>query len=129
MEVGPRRRLIAGDITEYQAVRVARLLDGIAPTCGAIFGEYRTALTGDRIGHGAIQQAQAEAKQLRAVSADHAFEPAISVRRPDPRRSHVGTAGSCRRLQRRALLEPWLMNWSDAQIETVTGVIRQATKG
>lgn len=123
MEVGLRRRLIAGDITEYQAVRVARLLDGIASDLQTIFGEYRTALTGDLIDM-AIQQAQAEAKQLRAVSADHAFEPAIPS--ADQIRVAVMSAPlSVAGYNDGALLEPWLMNWSDAQIETVTGVIRQ----
>lgn len=115
--------LVNADITGYQANRVAALLGTISADMQAVLGDYRSTLTGDMIDM-AIQQAQAEAKQLQAVATDRSFEPAIPS--PDQIRVAVMSAPlSVAGYNDGALLEPWIKNWSDAQIETVTGVIRQ----
>lgn len=118
-----RMKLVGGGITGYQAQRIAFLLDSIAQDIHDVIGEYRTALTGDLIDI-AIQQAQAEAKQLGSVSRESGFEPNI------PSAEQVKSAVLSAPLAVKGyndgqLLESWLKNWSDAQAETVTGIIRQ----
>jgi len=123
MEVILRMRLAAGDMTSYQARRVAVLLDSIETDLRAVLGEYRTALTGDLVDT-AIQQARFEAKSLDTVVTTPAFEAII------PAAVQVSAAVLSAPLSvvgynQGQLLESWLKNWSDGQIEQISGVIRQ----
>lgn len=118
-----RLKLISSGITSYQAQRVALLLDSIAQDINAVLGEYRTALTGDLMDI-AIQQAQAEAKQLNLTAQDSDFE--ANIPSPDQVRAAVLSAPlSVTGYNDGQLLEPWLKNWSAGQVEMVSGIIRQ----
>jgi SPP1 gp7 family putative phage head morphogenesis protein len=123
MEVILRMRLAAGDLTGYQARRVAVLLDAIETDLRAVLGEYRTALTGDLVDT-AIQQAQFEAKSLDTVVTTPAFEsiiPAAAQVRAAVLSAPLSVVG----YNQGQLLESWLKNWSEGQIEQISGVIRQ----
>jgi len=123
MEVILRMRLAAGDLTGYQARRVAVLLDSIETDLRAVLGEYRTALTSDLVDT-AIQQAQFEAKSMDTVVTTPAFEaviPAASQVRAAVLSAPLSVVG----YNQGQLLESWLKNWSEGQIEQISGVIRQ----
>ena len=123
MEVILRMRLAAGDLTGYQARRVAVLLDSIETDLRAVLGEYRTALTGDLVDT-AIQQAQFEAKSLDSVVTTPAFEAVIPAA-VQVRAAVLSAPLSVVGYNQGQLLESWLKNWSEGQIEQISGVIRQ----
>ena len=123
MEVILRMRLAAGDLTGYQARRVAVLLDAIETDLRAVLGEYRTALTGDLVDT-AIQQAQFEAKSLDSVVTTPAFEAVIPAA-AQVRAAVLSAPLSVVGYNQGQLLESWLQNWSEGQIEQISGVIRQ----
>ncbi len=123
MEVILRMRLAAGDLTGYQARRVAVLLDSIETDLRAVLGEYRTALTSDLVDT-AIQQAQFEAKSLDGVVTTPAFEAVIPAA-TQVRAAVLSAPLSVVGYNQGQLLESWLQNWSEGQIEQISGVIRQ----
>lgn len=122
MERELRMRIAAADITGYQQNRIAQLLGIIEADLTAIFGEYRTALTGDLIDI-AVNQAASEGKQLQAVAVDKSFEATIPAAL-QVRAAVLSAPLSVQGYNEGVLLEPWLKHWSDAQIEAVTGTVR-----
>lgn len=122
MERDLRMRITAADIDSYQSARVAALLRSIEDDLSVIFGEYRTALTGDLIDI-AVDQAIQEAEQFKIIAADPMFEPVVPAAL-QVRAAVMSAPLSVKGYNEGALLEPWLEKWSDGQKDAITGAIR-----
>lgn len=115
-------RLLAFDVTEYDRILIGRLLDSIETDLRGIFGKYTTQLTGDLVDT-AVYAAQVEQRNLAGLNLQN-FEPAIPT--PEQIRTAVLTAPlSVQGYNEGALLEAWLSKWTDAQIDLVSGTVRQ----
>lgn len=123
IEANLRARITAADITAWQAQRIARLLDAIASDLQAIFGEYRTALTGDLL-DAAVQQAASSAKQIDAIASNAGFESVVPAAN-QVRAAVLSAPLSVTGYNAGQLLDPWLKSWTSAQIDQVSGTIRQ----
>jgi len=114
--------IIAFDVTKYEQARVGRLLDSIERDLRGVLGQYTTQLTGDLIDT-AVYEAQFQARSFKVLPLSN-FEPAI------PTVEQITAAVMSAPLAvhgygQGKLLEPLLQGWTDAQIEMVSGVIRQ----
>lgn len=117
-----RRQLLADDITEFSRARLERLIRSTRKTLGAILDEYQTTLLDDLLSI-AEYEAEFETKKLNDVLVEGieltapAFEQVraavltapLSVRGPDGGK----------------LLEPFIADWAEKEVDLVSGIIRQ----
>jgi len=117
-----RQRLGDKDLTEYSRARLERLLLSVESDLSAIYSRHWDELRGGLIDLSAYE-AEFEARSLNAVGAG-AFEAVI------PASAQVWAAVTAAPLSVRGadggkLLEPFVKDWSAAEVKRVSGAIRQ----
>lgn len=117
-------RLSRTELTTLGRARVERLLVSIDAALVEVYGDFRSQLLRDL-----IEIANEEAS-FTARSIDRALDEASGFESVIPNKAQVRAAVLSSPLHVRGpgggkLLEPWLKNWSQGQVDMVTGVIRQ----
>lgn len=116
-----RARLAGEDLTAYSRTRLEKLLTAVEKDLRAIYGAYWQQLRGNLI-ETAVYEAEFESRAINSVVAG--FETVV------PAQAQIVAAVMSQPLSVRGpdggkLLEPFITDWSHAEIKRVSGAIRQ----
>lgn len=122
MDAELKERLSNGELSDFSRDRLERLLSSIDSALLRIFGNFYDELAGHLIDLGEYE-AGFEARALSSLS-DGGFEAVIPA--PTQVRAAIFSAPlAIKTADGGKLLEPFIKDWSSAEVKAVTGAIRQ----
>lgn len=117
-----RLELLTDDITEFSRARLERMIKSVRKTMGVILDEYQSTLLDDLLAL-AEYEAEFETKKLNDVLVEGVE---LSAPAYEQLRSAVFTAPlSVRGPDGGKLLEPFISDWAEKELDSVSGIIRQ----